>query len=115
MLSLYLRTFIIIKCYAPISINSLNAAPAEGVVHCTPEPVDARTCPDVPVPPPAVNEPESVAPDKVTPAIVVTVAPDAIDVEPSVGAEYEDTVAQDETEPFVVRYLPLLPVCEGTT
>jgi hypothetical protein len=33
--------------------------------------------------------------DSVSPAIVVTVAPDAIDVDPSVGAEYPETVPQE--------------------
>jgi hypothetical protein len=37
--------FLLVSCfiYAPISNNSLNAAPPAGVVHCTPLPVDART------------------------------------------------------------------------
>jgi hypothetical protein len=52
---------------------------------------------------------------RVSPAIVVTVAPEAIDVEPIVGAEYEATVPQDEVVPSVVRYLPELPVWLGTT
>ena len=45
----------------------------------------------------------------VSPAIVVTVAPEPIDVEPIVGAENPDTVPQDEDVPSVVRYLPELP------
>ena len=51
----------------------------------------------------------------VKPLIVVTVAPEPIDVEPIVGAEYEATVPQDEVEPSVVKYLPELPVWLGTT
>jgi hypothetical protein len=46
----------------------------------------------------------------VRPEIVVTVAPDAIVVEPRVGAEYPATVPQDDVVPSVVRYLPELPV-----
>ena len=48
------------------------------------------------------------------PTIVVTVAPEAIDVEPSVGAEYPSTVPQEVEVPSVVRYLPELPVWEAT-
>jgi hypothetical protein len=97
-------------------MNSLNAAPpdAAAVPHSTPLPVDLRTCPDVPVPPPAVSEPESVAPESVSPEIVVTVAPDAIDVDPSVGAEYPDTVPQESVpEPSFVRYFPELDAWSG--
>ena len=46
---------------------------------------------------------------KVNPAIVVTVAPELITVEPIVGAEYPATVPQDDVVPSVVRYLPELP------
>jgi hypothetical protein len=93
-------------------MNSLNAAPPAGVVHSTPEPVDLRTCPAVPAPPPAVSVPVSVAPDNVNPEIVVTVDPDAIDVDPSVGAEYPDTVPQESVpDPSVVRYLPEFDLC----
>ena len=42
----------------------------------------------------------------VRPAIVVTVAPEAIDVDPNVGAEYEVDVPQDEVVPSVVKYFP---------
>jgi len=49
----------------------------------------------------------------VSPAIFVTVEPEVIDVDPSVGAEYEDTVPHEAVEPSVVKYLPELPVCEG--
>ena len=59
--------------------------------------------------------PVSTAFESVSPAIVVTVAPDPIDVEPSVGAEYEDTVAHDTSVPSVVRYLPEFEVCAGRT
>ena len=50
-----------------------------------------------------------------SPAIVVTVAPEPIDVEPSVGAEYEDTVPHDTLVPSDVRYLPFAEVCAGRT
>ena len=46
---------------------------------------------------------------KVNPAIVVTVAPDPIGVDPIVGSENPDTVPQEVDVPFVVRYLPELP------
>ena len=49
-----------------------------------------------------------------SPAIVVTVAPEAIDVEPSVGAEYPVIVPQEVVVPSVVRYLPELPDCAAT-
>ena len=45
----------------------------------------------------------------VSPATVVTVAPDAIDVEPSVGGSYPETVPQEVEVPSVVRYFPVLP------
>lgn len=48
--------------------------------------------------------------------IVVTVAPDAIEVDPIVGAEYPDTVPQERVpEPSVVRYLPEFDVCDGSS
>ena len=65
--------------------------------------------------PDAVTVPVKVGALKVKPEIVVTVAPDAILVEPRVGAEYEATVPQDEVLPSVVKYLPELPVWLGTT
>ena len=42
--------------------------------------------------PDAVTVPVSVGAVKVSPAIVVTVAPEAIEVEPIVGAEYEEEI-----------------------
>jgi hypothetical protein len=63
---------------------------AGAATHCVPVPVEESTCPEVPVEPPAVSVPDTVAFDSVSPEIVVTVAPEAIDVEPSVGAEYEE-------------------------
>ena len=51
----------------------------------------------------------------VSPTIVVTVAPEAIDVEPSVGAEYPEIVPQESVpEPSVVRYLPEFVACAGS-
>jgi len=49
----------------------------------------------------------------VKPIKVVLVEPEAIDVEPSVGAKYEDTVPHEAVVPSVVRYLPDCPVWLG--
>ena len=106
-LNLRLSAFNFNKCYAPININSLNDAPPDA--HLTPEPVVCKYIPDVPVDPFAVKVPVNVALLSVSPAIVVTVAPEAIDVDPRVGAEYPATVAQESVPaPSVVRYLPEL-------
>ena len=54
--------------------------------------------------------PVSVAPDNVSPVIVVTVAPEAIDVEPSVGALNPDGAAAHEGIPDAnVRMYPSVP------
>ena len=52
----------------------------------------------------------------VTPGKVVNVPPEVILVDPIVGAEYEDPVPHDNVPaPSVVRYLPELDVCEGSS
>ena len=76
-----------------MSMKTVGVESAAAAAHCTPDPVEVKTCPEVPVEAPAVKEPVIVGPERVNPAIVVTVAPEAIEVDPRVGAEYEDTAA----------------------
>jgi hypothetical protein len=130
---LRVSTFNFIKCYAPISISSLNAAPL-GAAACQDAvvPFEVKRYPFAPIeifPIVLSAVPISKSPtasivlilgvvrtgeSKVKPAIVVTVAPEATDVEPIVGAEYPETVPQESVpEPSVVRYLPELDVWSG--
>jgi hypothetical protein len=131
---LRVSTFNFIKCYAPISISSLNAAPlGAAACHDAVVPFEVKRYPFAPIeifPIVLSAVPISKSPTasivlilgvvrtgevKVKPAIVVTVAPEAIDVDPNVGAEYPETVPQESVpEPSVVKYFPELEVCDGS-
>ena len=93
------------------NVVGVAAAPPPGVAHCVPVPVEASTCPEVPTPPPAVSVPVSVGLDNVSPATVVTVAPEAIDVEPRVGAVYEEIPVKPAPDP-VNDVAAIVPVSE---
>ena len=100
------------KTLFPVPVEVVTPVPplATGSVPVTPlvsgRPVAFVRTPDAGVP---SAGPVNVGDVRVRPAIVVTVAPDAIDVEPMVGAENPDTVPQEVEVPSVVKNLPELP------